>query len=115
MAVNVDTAFNFYLERFRRTFGSIDSRTTVKFHEQPIRLLAREEFEACLARYLDVHAACKSMIDSGATMNDAVITELREVAAWIALDPPDMLAMFRGELGDPNDAVTRADVEIDDA
>lgn len=112
MAVNVDTAFNFYLERFRRTFGAVDARTTVKFHEQSIRLLSREEFEACLSRYLDVHAACKSMIDEGSTMNDAVITELREVAAWIALDPPDMLAMFRGELGDPNAAVTCADISI---
>jgi hypothetical protein len=28
--------------------------------------------------------------------------DFAEVAAWVCVQPPDMLAMFRGELGDPD-------------
>ena len=62
---------------------------------------ALEAFEQRLEDYVSWHQECKSALASGSTISDALILEFEEAAAWIALDPPNVLEMFAGELGDP--------------
>lgn len=102
MDVDLDTAYEAYLERFRDRFGERPDGAFVKFEKHMVQKLRRNEFAPRLTHYLELHATCKEMLKTGATINDAVVLEFDEAAAWLAIQAPDMLQMFSGEMGDPN-------------
>jgi len=100
LPLDVDAAYTAYLDRFEKRFGSRALGSFAKFGRTMVQKLDRSQFEDRLRRYLEMHSACKKMLASGATISDAVVLEFEESAAWIVLQPPDLMKMFRGELGE---------------
>ncbi len=100
--VDVSKAFAAYLERFEEEFGPRPDGAFVKFGKHLVQKLSVAAFEDRLQRYLLMHETTQRMIQSGSTINDAVVLEFEESAAWIALHTPDVMQLFRGEMGDPN-------------
>ena len=68
---------------------------------------AMAEFAPRLDTYVQLHAACKRMLDGGSTISDALVHDFDEAAAWVAVQAPDVYAMFNGEMGDPEEAAPR--------
>ncbi|MAQ18232.1 MAG: hypothetical protein CMN30_25980 [Sandaracinus sp.] len=102
MQIDVERAWESYGERFRKRFGDDKSPGSyVRFNKHMVQRLDRAAFEQRLEDYVSWHQECKSALASGSTISDALILEFEEAAAWIALDPPNVLEMFAGELGDP--------------
>lgn len=102
MDIDVDRAWEAYEERFRKRFGEDKDRGSyVRFGKHMVQRLDRATFDHRLAEYVSWHQECKSALESGSTISDALILEFEEAAAWITLEPPNVLEMFQGELGDP--------------
>lgn len=102
LEVDIERAYSAYLERFQNQFGNRPEGTFVKFGKHMIQKLTRDQFDERLHHYLLMHDTTKSMLSSGATINDAVVLEYDEASAWISLKAPDMMTMFKGEIGDPS-------------
>jgi hypothetical protein len=81
----------------------------VQLENIPITKLGKTEFRERLDTYLTAHAACKKMISGGSTISEPVAVAFQIAAAWLAIEPPDVLGMFRGELGDPSVAAPRSE------
>ena len=99
---DLDAAYGLYLERFTERFGEKPLGAFVKLDKHMVTKLARGEFSARLAEYLRMHEACKQMLSAGTTISDGIVIDFGEAAAWVCVQAPDLLAMFRGELGDPD-------------
>ncbi len=99
--IDFDAGYRMYLERFAAKFGERPDGAFVKFGKHMVQKLPVADFPARLERYVKMHKACKQMLDSGATISDALVLDFDEAAAWVAVQAPDLLAMFRGEMGDP--------------
>lgn len=108
MDVDLDNAYEAYLSRFGERFGDKEPGAFVKFEKHMVQKLSREEFPPRLEQYLELHRTCKEMLATGATINDALVLEFDEAAAWLAIQAPDMMQMFSGEMGDPNVATGEA-------
>lgn len=110
-------AYEGYLERFGSTFGERAHGAFVKFGKHMVQRLGPGEFPRRLDHYVKLHRAVKHMLDDGSTISDALVLDFVEASAWIAVEAPNMYAMFRGELGDPKRAAPdklRVDNEITD-
>jgi len=102
MSIDVERAWQSYETRFHNRFGDDKAPGDyVKFGKHMVQRLDRQVFEARLEDYVRWHQECKTALESGTTISDALILEFEEAAAWIALEPPKVLDMFKGELGDP--------------
>ena len=102
VSIDVERAWSSYQQRFHRRFGEDKAPGAyVRFRKHMIQRLDRQGFEPRLANYLEWHQECKEALESGATINEALILEFEEAAAWLAIEPPRVLDMFQGELGDP--------------
>ena len=102
MQIDVERAWESYEERFRKRYGDHKSPGAyVKFNKHMVQRLDRATFEHRLSDYVSWHHECKTALESGATISDALILEFEEASAWITLEPPNVLSMFAGELGDP--------------
>lgn len=99
---DLDAAYELYLGRFAERFGEKPLGAFVKVDKHMVTKLARGEFARRLADYLRLHEACTQMLNSGATISDGIVMDFGEVAAWVCVQAPDLLGMFRGELGDPD-------------
>ncbi|RLB53056.1 MAG: hypothetical protein DRJ42_13055 [Deltaproteobacteria bacterium] len=102
MDVDSQAAFEAYIARFDGQFGDKDPGTFVKFGKHMVQKLNDAEFPERLDYYLRMHRTAKEMLSAGSTINDAVVLEFDEAAAWIAITAPNMLKMFSGEMGDPD-------------
>jgi hypothetical protein len=100
---DLTAAYELYLERFAERFGDKPVGAFVKLDKQMVTKLSRADFSGRLATYLKMHEACKQMLNSGSTISDAIVLDFAEAAAWICVKAPDLMAMFRGELGDPDE------------
>lgn len=98
--VDVDSAFESYATRFHALFGERPSGTFVKFGNTMVQKLSRGEFEERLTNFLKVRKRCKRMLESGATISDAITLDFEEAAAWLAIEPPNLLDLFHGEMGE---------------
>lgn len=107
MEFDLDTAHGAYIQRFEQAFGDKPAGAFVKFGRHMVRKLTREEFAPRIERYLLLHQTAGRMLQTGATINDALVLEFDEAAAWIAIEAPDMLSLFSGEIGDPEVATGR--------
>ena len=105
MDVDLDVAYNAYLARFRERFGDKSDGTFVKFENTMVQKVTRTQFGQRLQDYLQIHTACKRVLDNGATISDDLMLEFQERAAWVAIEAPNLLDMFRGEVGDPDVAM----------
>ena len=106
MTIDADTAFTSYVARFENRCGEKPVGSFAKFGNTMIQRLSREEFPERLEKYLHWHKECKRLLGSGATISDALVLEFEEASAWIAIDAPNILALFSGELGVPEEMVT---------
>lgn len=104
MKIDYETAFDKYNVRFEEALGKKAVGAYGKFGKYMIKRLERVEFDPHLDTYVQLHAACKRMLDGGATISDALVHDFEEAAAQVAVKAPDVYAMFRGEMGDPRDA-----------
>lgn len=99
---DLDAAYELYVGRFTERFGEKPLGAFVKLDKHMVTKLARGEFAQRLSEYLRIHEACTQMLNSGATISDGIVMDFGEVAAWVCVPAPDLLGMFRGELGDPD-------------
>ncbi len=104
MNIDYATAFEKYNARFEKALGDKPVGSYAKFGRHMVRRMDRAEFESRLDAYVALHTACKRMLDGGTTISDALVLEFEEAAAWVAVQAPDLYAMFRGEIGDPQEA-----------
>lgn len=104
MKVDYIAAFEKYNARFDEALGPRPVGAYVKFNRYMIKRLERPEFDQRLDAYVQLHAACKRMLDGGSTISDALVHDFEEAAAWVAVQAPDVYSMFRGEMGDPREA-----------
>ncbi len=103
MDIDVDAAYQSYLSRFLTECGDKPEGGFAKFGNVMIQRLSRKDFDERLNHYIRWHRECKRLLGSGATISDVLVLEFEEAAAWICIKAPNMLAMFSGELGDPDD------------
>ncbi len=101
MDIDATSAFESYLKRFEHDYGPKAPGAFVKFGNHMVQRLSPEDFQSRLDDYVNWHRQCKTLLGSGATISDALVLEFEEAAAWLIIKAPDLLAMFRGELGDP--------------
>ena len=106
MSIDENTAFASYEARFQNEFGEKPAGAFVRFGKNMVQRLSREDFSERLKNYLHWHAQCKRLLGSGATISDALVLEFEEASAWLILQPPNVLALFSGELGVPEEQVT---------
>ena len=114
--IDYESAFTMYHERFALRFGERPDGAFVKFGKHMVKKLSRIEFEQRLGSYVRLHKACKKMLESGSTISDALVLDFDEAAAWVAVEAPNVHAMFRGEMGDPRIAapeLVRTDPGVD--
>ncbi|MBX3272962.1 MAG: hypothetical protein KF729_22055 [Sandaracinaceae bacterium] len=110
MKIDYEAAFEKYNDRYEQALGPKPVGTYAKFGKFMVKRLDREEFDERLDTYVQLHAACKRMLDGGSTISDALVHDFDEAAAWVAVQAPDVYAMFRGEMGDPEEAAPRTTV-----
>ena len=101
--IDYEAGFRMYLDRFTEKFGERPDGAFVKFGRHMVKKLTVEEFPPKLDHYVKMHRACKKMLESGSTISDALVLDFDEAAAWVAVQAPNVMAMFRGEMGDPKD------------
>lgn len=92
-------AYESYVARFDSMFNARPEGAFVKFGHVLVRKLGRPEFDARLEAFLRVRERCKRMIESGATISDAIALDFEEAAAWLAVETPNLLELFHGEVG----------------
>ncbi len=102
--IDYRTAYDGYVDRFEKQFGERTPGAFVKFGKHMVQRLAPSAFPARLDQYVRLHHAVKHMLEAGSTISDALVLDFVEASAWIAVEAPNMYAMFRGELGDPKRA-----------
>ena len=103
LEIDYDAGYRMYLDRFAEKFGDRPDGAFVKFGRHMVRKLNTDEFNPRLLHYVKMHKACKKMLESGSTISDALVLDFDEAAAWVAVQAPNIMAMFRGEMGDPKD------------
>jgi hypothetical protein len=84
----------------------------MKFGKHMVMRLDVREFKHRLDEYVRLHKACKRMLDQGTTISDALVLDFTEAAAGVAVEVPDVHAMFRGEMGDLNIAAPHRDAAM---
>ncbi|NOY91881.1 MAG: DUF3632 domain-containing protein [Deltaproteobacteria bacterium] len=105
MSIDVERAYAAYGARFTGEFGDKPLGAFVKFGSHMVQHLSQTEFAARLTDYLSLHAAVREILESGSTISDIVMLEYDEAAAWICIRAPNLLDLFKGELGDENVAL----------
>ena len=94
-----DSHYDAYNARFEKRFGDKAPGIYVKFSTFLIARLTRVEFSTRFQDYNELHLQCVEMLREGATLNDTLMREYQEAAAWLAIDPPNLNDLFRGEMG----------------
>jgi len=105
--VDLKDAYESYLARFEHRFGSKPLASFVKFNRTMVQKLGLGDFPGRLDAYLRAHIACKTMLEAGSTISDAVVLDFEEAAAWLAIEIPDIKVLFKGEVGDPHAEVRK--------
>ncbi|MGE0789285.1 MAG: hypothetical protein AB7S26_26665 [Sandaracinaceae bacterium] len=109
MNIDYDLAFEKYNGRYAEHLGDRPVGAYAKFNKHMIKRLDRGEFNEHLDKYVQLHGACKRMLDGGSTISDALVHDFEEAAAWVAVEAPDLYSMFRGEIGDSRIAAPTKD------
>ncbi|MGF1466333.1 MAG: hypothetical protein ACFCGT_09375 [Sandaracinaceae bacterium] len=104
MEIDYEAAFARYEARCAEALGDAKVGAYAKLGRTLVQRLSEDEFPARLDRYVELHEACREMIESGATISDALVHDFEEAAAWVAVEAPDIYAMFRGEIGTVEEA-----------
>jgi hypothetical protein len=102
--IDYERGFTMYVARFEARFGPRALGAFVKFGRHMVTRLDLAGFRPRLDEYVRLHRACKRMLDGGATISDALVLDFAEAAAWVAVEAPDVHGMFRGEMGEPEQA-----------
>src|SRR5690349_21561888 len=105
--IDYDAAYAMYEERFAEKFGARPPGAFVKFGRHMVKHLDALEFQRRIEAYVRLHRACKKMLETGSTISDALVLDFDEAAAWVAVQAPNVHAMFKGEMGDPRIAAPR--------
>lgn len=102
MDLDLDRAFEAYNARFDGEIGSKPVGSFSKFDNVMVQRLKKDEFGQRLADYLEMHTTVKRILAQGATICDDVCLEFQERASWLVIQAPNILEMFKGEVGDPS-------------
>ena len=97
---DLDQDFESYVTRFRELFDDRPEGTFVKYGHTLIQRLGKDEFESRLENYRQLKVRCRTMLESGATISDAITLDFEEAASWLAVEAPNLLELFYGEMGD---------------
>jgi hypothetical protein len=77
-----------YLERFSNSLGELPVGAFTKFGGRLIKKLTFEEFTPAFLDYLDMWTHYDDSVGRGDTIDDIVLSVLREKAANLVLAPP---------------------------
>ena len=102
MDVDLDLAFDAYNARFEAHFGNKPVGSFTKFESLMVQRLAKDEFGQRLSDYLELHSTVKRILSQEATISDDICLEFQERASWLVIQAPNVLEMFKGEVGDPS-------------
>lgn len=105
MSIDLKRAYGAYEARFVAQFGDMPIGAFVKFGSHMVKKLSPDDFRLRLESYLSLHGAVRDILESGSTISDVVMLEYDEAAAWIIIQAPNLLDLFKGELGDPGVAL----------
>ncbi|MCA9581086.1 MAG: hypothetical protein KC416_04785, partial [Myxococcales bacterium] len=96
MDLDLDVAYEAYLARFKDRFGDKKAGDFVKFGKHMVEKLDRPNFVRWLRRYMELHGNANQMLKDGATINEALVLDFQEASAWVAIEAPNLMEMFRG-------------------
>jgi hypothetical protein len=87
-----DDAYRLYLERFEQAVGHLEAGACTNHNGRMIKKLTREEFGPKWREFVELRAAHENMLANGFTIDNAVLVELRKMAAdLIAVLPPQFM------------------------
>ncbi len=90
---SLQAAYQAYLERFDRLVGPRPVGQYGTWKKHLVKKFSLEEFGQRHEAFLKLEKVCRHILDTGATMNDAVTQALEEAAAEILIEP-DTSAMI---------------------
>ena len=93
MVEDLPTQYAEYLDRFEEKLGRVDIGQFAKFRGKLIKKLTLDEFTPLHVEYGEMIEQYKSSLENGDTVNDVVLHALREAAAGLILDPPDIVPL----------------------
>jgi hypothetical protein len=85
---DLSARYHEYLERFTNELGELPVGTFAKFGGRLIKRLTFEEFTPAFLEYLDMWTHYDESAERGDTIDDIVLSVLREKAANLVLAPP---------------------------
>ena len=87
MADKLQAAYQAYLDRFDRLVGPRKVGQYGTWQKHLVTKFALDEFQQRVENYEKLEKVCRHILETGATMNDAVTQALEEAAAEILLEP----------------------------
>ena len=88
MIEDLSARYEEYLGRFANELGELSVGAFAKFGGRLIKKLTFEEFTPAFLEYLDMWTHYDQSIERGDTIDDVVLSVLREKAANLVLPPP---------------------------
>ena len=97
MSADTQAAYQAYLERFDRLVGPRPVGQYGTWKKHLVKKFSLDEFRQRHEAFLKLEKVCHHILETGATMNDAVTQALDDAAAEILIEPdPGGLAPVRG-------------------
>ena len=83
-----------YEERFLRLVGEINPGQYGRYKGRLVRRMSQEQFNQQLKHYNDLAARFSTAIESGETLSEVLIVELRDAEVKLALEKSGFLPNF---------------------
>jgi hypothetical protein len=80
------TAYAEYLARYQELVGPREVGQYGKWGRHLVKKYSREEFQTRHDQFVKLERACRHILETGATMNDAVTLAFEEAAAEILIE-----------------------------
>ncbi|MBI2897046.1 MAG: hypothetical protein HYY06_26045 [Deltaproteobacteria bacterium] len=96
---NPEIAYQEYLARYESLVGHREVGQYGKWGKHLVKKYSAEEFRERYEQFMKLEGVCRHIVETGATMNDAVTAAYKEAAAEILLEPEAMnvsVEKFRG-------------------
>src|SRR5688572_26766132 len=87
MSDELQAAYQGYLDRFDKLVGPRKVGQYGTWQKHLVKKFSLDEFQQRFEAYQKLEKVCRHILETGATMNDAVTQALEEAAAEILLEP----------------------------
>lgn len=99
VATDAQAAYQEYLARYESLVGHREVGQYGKWGKHLVKKFSADEFRERHEQFVKLEGVCRHIVETGATMNDAVTAAYKDAAAEILLEPEAMnvsLEKFRG-------------------